>query len=97
MFRTATDGERAWVGLVLYIVGYDVWAARNGRETLSMAFYNAIRHPIRRWPVIALWSYITAHLFKFLPDNLDPLRLPWKTHCLRMRDKIVLVIRTRNK
>lgn len=91
--KSYTDGQRAWLGLVLYIMCYDIWAARSGRETLSMAFYEAIQHPARRWPTIAIWSFITAHLFKFIPDNYDPLRLPWKMHYLRSRDKIILIVK----
>lgn len=93
--RKLTEGERAWFGLVFYIVSYDVWAARNQKETLSMAFYNSLKHPIRRWPVILIWVYITAHLFKFLPERYDPLRLPWKAHYVRYKDKIIIVARKR--
>lgn len=77
-------GKRAWLGLVLYVVSYDVWAAKTNNETLSTAFYNSIKHPIKRWPIIALWMYITAHLFKFLPEAIDPLRLSWKDLCERV-------------
>lgn len=80
MTKRLTPGGQAWIGLVIYIAAYDLWATRTGRDTLSMAFYNSIRHPVRRWPVIVIWSYLTAHLFKFLPDKVDPLRLPWKDY-----------------
>ena len=68
------SGTKAWLGLVTYIAAYDVYAAKTGRETLSSAFYAAIKHPINRWPVILIWAYITAHLFKWIPDWCDPLR-----------------------
>lgn len=70
-------GGKAWLGLVVYIASYDIWATKTRRDTLSMSFYNSLKHPVRRWPVILMWSYITAHLFKLLPDKIDPLRLPW--------------------
>ena len=72
-----TNGGYAWFGLVTYVVMYDLWAAKTRNETLSMAFYNALDHPIKRWPIVAMWIYITVHLFKWLPDRLDPLRRIW--------------------
>lgn len=80
-----SEGGLAWVGLVLYIVCYDCWAASQGRETLSTAFYRALRHPVRRWPVIVAWSYITGHLFKLIPEYADPLRFPWEDIYRRVR------------
>ena len=74
------EGELAWVGLTLYIVCYDIWAARTGNETLSSAFYAALKHPVRRWPTTLVWSYITAHLFHLIPAKYDPLRCPWKEY-----------------
>ena len=74
--RITTDqhGVLAWLALTAYVTTYDVWAARTGRETLSSAFYRAVKHPRGRWPVLAVWAYLTAHLFKLVPDRLDPLR-----------------------
>ena len=72
---STTYGDRAWFGLVAYIASYDLWAILSNKETLSMSFYNSLKHPIRRWPTIAVWSYITAHLFKLIPDKYDPLRM----------------------
>ena len=70
-----TPGSKAWAGLAAYIVSYDVYAIARNKDTLSMAFYEALRHPVKRWPVIIIWTYITFHLFKFLPDRFDPLRM----------------------
>ena len=69
-----SEGDWAWIALLIGIVLYDGWAALSKRETLSMAFYEAVRHPRRRWPVIAAWGYLTAHLFHLIPDGFDPLR-----------------------
>lgn len=70
----STAGTRAWVGLALYVSAYDIWAATTRHETLSMAFYKAIQHPVKRFPTIVVWATLTAHLFKFIPDRYDPLR-----------------------
>lgn len=68
------SGTRAWLFLALYITGYDIYASLTGRETLSSAFWRAVQHPKNRWGVIALWAYITCHLFHAIPDKYDPLR-----------------------
>lgn len=68
------SGTKAWIGLTVYVAGYDLWAAVRGEETLSTAFYRAVRHPVRRFPLVLLWAYLTAHLFHLLPDRWDPLR-----------------------
>lgn len=75
----STCGDKAWFGLVAYIITYDIWAAVTKKETLSTSFYNSLKHPIRKWPVILVWSYITAHLFKLIPDKFDPLRELFKS------------------
>ncbi len=67
-------GTKAWIGLTGYVAAYDLWAAASGNETLSSAFYRAFRHPVRKFPLIALWIYLTAHLFHLMPDRFDPLR-----------------------
>ena len=67
-------GNKAWIGLVAYIAGYDLWAAVSGNETLSSAFYRASQNPVKRTLLAALWAYLTAHLFHLLPDRWDPLR-----------------------
>lgn len=67
-------GSKAWIGLTAYVAGYDLWAAARGEETLSTAFYRAFRHPVKRFPLILLWAYLTAHLFHLMPERWDPLR-----------------------
>ena len=69
-----TTGDRAWVGLAAYIIAYDVFAGLTKRETLSMSFARALDAPVRRWPTIVMWVYITAHLFRLVPRRYDPLR-----------------------
>lgn len=70
-----TAGGKAWIGLTAYVALYDSYAVLSRKDTMSTAFLNAIRHPRRRWPVILTWAYVTAHLFKFIPEKYDPLRL----------------------
>jgi hypothetical protein len=67
-------GSKLWLGLAGYIVAVDGHAAIRGKETLSTAFFRAIRHPLHRPWVVGAWVYITLHLFKLIPDRFDPLR-----------------------
>lgn len=69
-----TSGDRAWVGLLLYVACYDWWAHRTGRDTLSQSYGRALDSPRRRAPTVAVWAYLTAHLTRKIPDKLDPLR-----------------------
>ncbi len=68
------DGDKAWLGLLVYVAGYDTYATLKNKPTLSMSFWAAIGSPVRRWPTIALWVYLTAHLFHLIPERFDPLR-----------------------
>ena len=51
-------GEHGWVGLALYVLLWDRYAP----ETLSRAFWRALRHPRKRWVVLAAWAWVTSHL-----------------------------------
>lgn len=68
------NGTKAWIGLTAYVVAYDGWAALKKKETLSQAFYQAVQHPVKRWQVGVLWTYLTCHLFHLIPERFDPLR-----------------------
>jgi hypothetical protein len=67
-------GSKLWVGLLAYVVAADAHAALTGRETLSTAWWRAVQHPRRRWPVTLIWAYLTGHLFHLVPERFDPLR-----------------------
>lgn len=67
------SGGKAWIGLAAYVAAWDLIAIKTGRETLSSSFASAVKHPIRRWPVILTWAYITAHLHTICPPRLDVL------------------------
>lgn len=69
-----TPGGAAWIGLAAYVTVYDVVAVLHNKDTLSEAFYCAVRHPKRRWPTVLAWTFITGHLFKVIPEKYDPLR-----------------------
>ena len=71
-----SDGAKAWLGLIAYVIGYDVFAAYTDRQTLSSAFWEAWRHPKAKWVVLLVWSYLTAHLF----DLLQKTRLVKRCH-----------------
>lgn len=70
-------GGWGWIGLTLYVIGWDGWVIRHGHETLSSAFARGLECPRRRPFVIATWSLLTIHLFgRFVPrplNRLDPL------------------------
>lgn len=55
--------KHGWIGLVVYVVIVDGWLIWHGHQTMSSAFAEAVRHPRRRWKVIAAWAYLTLHLF----------------------------------
>lgn len=69
-----TDGDKAWFALLCYVVAYDTLAIATGRDTLSASYARALQHPIRRWPTVVTWAYLTGHLFRLIPRHLDPLR-----------------------
>jgi len=69
-----TSGDRAWLGLLVYVAGYDWWAWRTGRDTLSQSYGRALDSPVRRWPTVVGWAYLVAHLTRTIPDRYDPLR-----------------------
>ena len=68
---------KAWIMLAIYVIVVDtvlIVGEQKGREdffTMSTAFENALRHPVKRWPVILLWGFLTLHLFDIiLPENV---------------------------
>jgi hypothetical protein len=60
--------------VALLVGGYDLWALRTRRETMSAGFHRALRHPLSRWPVVVSWAYLTAHLFVGPAWTWDPMR-----------------------
>ena len=62
----------AWAGLIVYVVlidSYLIAQETRGKEgycTMSTAFKDALRHPIKRLPLLAAWAILTLHLFPIL-------------------------------
>lgn len=67
---TLRPSTKGWIGLAIYVTLWDLLAP----ETLSAGFDDALHHPRRRWQVIAVWVYVTGHLFVLIPRRVDPLR-----------------------
>lgn len=68
-----TPGDKAWVGLAVYVVVYDATAVRRGWDTLSASYARSLtdgRKPV----TLAVWAYLAAHLTRALPERFDPLR-----------------------
>lgn len=62
----ASPGAYGWLGLAAYVALWD-WLAS---ETLTRAWWNAVEHPRRRWLIIAVWGWVTAHLFLKRPARV---------------------------
>ena len=63
----------AWALVAAVVVGYDMWAAVTGAETLSAQFRTAsVRHPAL---VGAATSYLVLHLWGAWPRPVDPFHL----------------------
>ena len=67
-------GAVAWAGLATYIVVYDIVAMVSGVPTLSATFHRASLGRWGRIVLIGFWSYLTAHLFRWLPPKFDLFR-----------------------
>lgn len=76
----------AWIGLVLYVTIIDILLLRLKKQkgypyrSMSEAFGEALRHPVKRLPIIISWVVLTLHLFgTLIPKrfsklkNLDPI------------------------
>ncbi len=61
-----------WTGLAVYIGSYDTWALATKHDTMSTVFARAIKHPVHRWPVLAVVGLTLLHLFGRLPPRIDP-------------------------
>ena len=69
-----TEGDKAWLLLACYVVTWDMVALQRDKETLSSSFARALDSPVRRWPTIAAWAYLTSYLFRLIPRKYDFLR-----------------------
>lgn len=69
--------SKAWVGLAVYVIVVDsvliFLEQKDGQVyfTMSTAFENALKHPVKRWPTTVSWVILTVHLFDLvLPENV---------------------------
>lgn len=60
------QGGYGWIGLAIYILLWDRYAG----ETLSRAFWNSLEHPVKRWPTLIAWGWVTSHLVLKRPTKL---------------------------
>lgn len=51
-----------WIGIVLLIGVFDLWAYKTGHETLSQ-FLNHHTGPTLKWIGLSLWMLLGVHLF----------------------------------
>jgi hypothetical protein len=72
--NTAKTGEIAWIGLVAYIIIYDILAIKTNRPTLSAAFHKASQSKMLQPLLVSFWFYLTAHLFQWIPKRYDIFR-----------------------
>lgn len=77
--RPLSPGGKAWIGLSCYVIGADIYLIATRNKTMSSVFGDALNHPIRRWPVLVTWGFLTLHLNKaVLPGAVgcaDPLAI----------------------
>lgn len=63
-----------WVTIAAFVAAYDYWAIKTHNETLSRAYWRAVKNPWSRWPTVVVTTGLFKHLLfpSFLPQ-LDPL------------------------
>ncbi len=66
--------DLGWVAIAAFVATYDYWAIRNKRETLSRAYWRAVRNPWSRLPAVLVVTGLYKHLlFPNVLPQLDPL------------------------
>lgn len=74
-------GEAAWVGLISYVVLYDLIASRKQIPTLSACFASYLARRPHRIALLAAWGVLTTHLFwdiLSVERGVQVLRLEWE-------------------
>lgn len=68
-------GKAAWVGLIGYVIVYDLAAIRFTKPTLSETFYTTSQKTRAGLALFLFWMYLTGHLFRWIPRRFDILRV----------------------
>ena len=56
-------GLIGWAALVAFVVGYDIFAIKSKKaETLTRSFWRLSDGKLSKFPVLAAWVIVTAHL-----------------------------------
>lgn len=56
-------GGWCWLIMATQVSAMDFWLIYKQKSTMSEVFGAALRHPLRRWPIILSWTILTLHLF----------------------------------
>jgi len=64
-----STADKAWAGMWMYVLSYDLYAIASGKETMTAAAHRTIKHPIQRFFAWGWLAIIIKHLFfpKLLP------------------------------
>ena len=64
-------GGWAWIALP-FVIGLVDWALiRSNNKTMSEVFGDSLAHPVKRFPVVLVWTVLTLHLFsELIPAKL---------------------------
>jgi|APSaa5957512493_1039668.scaffolds.fasta_scaffold327254_1 hypothetical protein len=82
-------GSRGWGLLVFVVIVFDAWAIARQKETMSEAFARGIKSPAGVLVLGGIWTYVTAHLFRVLPEWLDVRKwVPEPTERLSLKERI---------
>lgn len=57
------SGDAGWVGLILYVVLFDVWQWHRGRPTLSICFGRWCQQRLGKVGLAVAWGSLSCHLF----------------------------------
>lgn len=68
-------GGWAWVGLATGVIATDAVLIASKNATMSEVFGDTLKHPIKKWPVLAAWLILTLHLFgNLMPKPLEAIK-----------------------
>lgn len=56
-------GGYAWIATATGVSFMDCLLIYKHKSTMSEVFGEALKHPLKRWPVIVAWTILTIHLF----------------------------------